>query len=382
MVADTNNTINNDVTSEDNESDKNTDTSSSGSKTLVVYYSAQNHTKAVSEKIAENLNADIFEIEPEEKYTSEDLNWTNNNSRVSKEHNDESLRNVKLTTTEVENWEEYDTVLIGYPIWWGIAAWPVDTFVKANDFSGKTIIPFCTSASSGLGESGKLLKEEANGGNWLDGHRFSSNQSDSYIKAWTDSIKSELNITDEQETSTGNTLVAYFSLPETRGDAKEDSTITVNGEDLGNTQYVANLIVEHTGADLFRIEPVKQYNTSDHQALIDDAKEEQNNDARPEIKNKINNFDGYDTIFIGYPIWWSDLPQILYTFLESYDFTGKNVYLFSTNGGSGLASTVSTITNKLDGAKVNQNAFKLYRENMEDAPEEVESWLKEIDIIK
>ena len=186
----------------------------------------------------------------------------------------------------------------------------------------------------------------------------------------------------EQEVAnTGKTLIAYFSLPETTGDAKEDSTVTVNGENLGNTQYVANLIQEHTGADIFRIEAVKQYNTSDHQALIADAQEEQRQDARPEIKNKINNFEDYDTIFIGYPIWWSYLPQILYTFLESYDFAGKNVYLFSTNGGSGLAGTVSTITSKLNTANVNSNAFKLHRNSMEDAPEEVETWLKQIDII-
>lgn len=179
---------------------------------------------------------------------------------------------------------------------------------------------------------------------------------------------------------TGNSkiLVAYFSLPETTGDAKEDSTVTVNGETLGNTQYVANLIKEHTGADIFRIEPVKEYNTSDHAELIADAKKEQEDDSRPEIKNKINDFEDYDTIFIGYPIWWLDLPQILYTFLENYDFTGKNVYLFSTNGGSGLAGTVSTIENKLNTASVNTNAFKLYRDNMEDAPQEVETWLKNL----
>lgn len=187
FVDDTNNT-NNDAISEENENNKNTDTSSSGSKTLVVYYSAQSHTKAVAEKIAENLNADIFEIVPEEIYTTEDLNWTNNNSRVSKEHNDENLRNVKLTTTDVENWEDYNTVLIGYPIWWGIAAWPVDTFIKANDFNGKTVIPFCTSASSGLGQSGKLLEKEANGGDWKEGHRFNERPSDSDIKTWTDNI--------------------------------------------------------------------------------------------------------------------------------------------------------------------------------------------------
>ncbi len=170
----------------DNEVNNDTNT---GSKTLVVYFSAQNHTKTVAEKIAENLDADIFEIEPEEEYTSDDLNWNDSDSRVSREHDDESLRDVKLKTTKVDNWDEYDTVLIGYPIWWGIAAWPVDTFVKANDFSGKTVIPFCTSASSGLGQSGKLLAEEANSGDWQDGQRFSSSASDVDIKKWTDSLK-------------------------------------------------------------------------------------------------------------------------------------------------------------------------------------------------
>lgn len=183
----TTNTDNMNGINEDNEKDNKV--SNNQNKTLIVYYSAQTHTKAVTEKIAKNLNADIFEIVPEIIYTSEDLNWNNNNSRVSKEHNDKELRNVKLVTTEVKNWEDYDTILIGYPIWWGIAAWPVNTFVKSKDFNGKTVIPFCTSASSDLGQSGKLLEQDANSGNWLDGHRFNSNPSDYDIKQWTDSLK-------------------------------------------------------------------------------------------------------------------------------------------------------------------------------------------------
>lgn len=166
-----------------------TSTNEESHKILVVYYSAQSHTKSVAEKIANNLNADIFEIVPEQIYTSEDLDWTDDNSRVSKEHDNESLRNVELTKTEIDNFENYDTILIGYPIWWGIAAWPVDSFVKANDFNGKKIIPFCTSSSSGLGQSGKLLEQKANSGNWLEGHRFNSNPSDSDIKNWTDGLK-------------------------------------------------------------------------------------------------------------------------------------------------------------------------------------------------
>lgn len=164
-----------------------TNTSSSG-KTLVVYYSASGSTKKVAEGIAQNLNADLFEIEPVDTYTSDDLNWTDSNSRVTREHNDESLRDIKLKNTKVSNWDNYDTVLIGYPIWWGIAAWPVNNFVKDNDFTGKTVIPFCTSASSGLGQSGELLEKMAKGGTWKEGHRFSSGASSSDIKTWADSL--------------------------------------------------------------------------------------------------------------------------------------------------------------------------------------------------
>ncbi len=167
--------------------DSNTDTSNG--KILVVYYSAQSHTEDVAKKIANNLSADLFEIIPKDIYTSDDLNWSNENSRVAKEHNDESLRNVELTNTKIDNWDSYDTVLIGYPIWWGMAAWPVNNFVKDNDFTGKTVIPFCTSASSGLGQSGKLLEDMAKGGNWQSGQRFSSTPRDTDIKTFTDSLK-------------------------------------------------------------------------------------------------------------------------------------------------------------------------------------------------
>ena len=137
------------------------------------------------------MNASIFEIEPVDVYTQEDLNYSNSSSRVSKEHNDKSLQNVKLKETQVENFDSYDTILIGYPIWWGVAAWPVNTFVQANDFTNKTVIPFCTSASSGLGQSGENLSKIANGGHWLNGHRFSSNASVDDIKKWTDSLKND-----------------------------------------------------------------------------------------------------------------------------------------------------------------------------------------------
>ncbi len=158
-------------------------------KVLVVYFSAQDHTENIAKQIAKNLNADIFEITPVEKYTEEDLNKNESTSRVSREHADETLRNVKLTTTKVNNWEYYDTILIGYPIWYEVSAWPVDSFVRSNDFRGKTVIPFCTSAFSGIGESAKLLEEKTGTGKWLEGYSFESSASESDVKKWTDSLK-------------------------------------------------------------------------------------------------------------------------------------------------------------------------------------------------
>ena len=157
-------------------------------KTLVIYYSASGNTARVAKDIAEAAGADLFEIVPTEVYTSEDLNWTNPDSRVSREHDDESLRDVPLTTTEVPDWDSYDTVFIGYPIWWGIAAWPVDTFVKNNDFTGKTVIPFATSSSSGMGQSGSLLTDMAGTGEWQEGQRFSSGVSSDDVQSWVNGL--------------------------------------------------------------------------------------------------------------------------------------------------------------------------------------------------
>lgn len=174
----------------DESSDKTADnsTKAGSGKVLVVYYSATGSTKSVAETIAKRAGGDLFEIQPKEPYTDDDLNWSDSNSRVSKEHDNENNRNVELVSTKVDNWNDYDTVFIGYPIWWGIAAWPVDGFIKANDFTGKTVIPFCTSASSGMGDSGNLLKEMAGTGDWQEGERFRSGASEADVTSWVDSL--------------------------------------------------------------------------------------------------------------------------------------------------------------------------------------------------
>ena len=174
------------------DTETNTDNTSGGAaadgKTLVVYYSATGNTEAVADYIADITGGDLFELEPAEPYTDDDLDYNDRNSRVSQEYADESLRDVELVSTTVDNWDSYDTVFIGYPIWWGIAAWPVDTFVENNDFTGKTVIPFCTSSSSDIGDSGQLLADMAGTGDWQDGMRFRSGVDDADVQDWVNGL--------------------------------------------------------------------------------------------------------------------------------------------------------------------------------------------------
>lgn len=157
-------------------------------KTLVIYYSATGTTEKVAGMIADTTGGELYEIEPVEPYTDTDLDWTDSDSRVSREHENEAERDVELISTTVDNFEDISVIYLGYPVWWGIAAWPVDNFVKNNDFSGKTVIPFCTSSSSGIGDSGNLLAEMAGTGNWLEGERFSSSASAEDVQAWVESL--------------------------------------------------------------------------------------------------------------------------------------------------------------------------------------------------
>lgn len=158
-------------------------------KTLVVYFSATGNTEEAANYIAAATGADLLELVPVEPYTDEDLNYNDDNSRVVYEHDNPDARDVELVEFTVSDWESYDTVFIGYPIWWGIAAWPVNEFVETNDFTGKTVIPFCTSGSSELGESGELLAEAAGSGEWMEGMRFSSSVSEDDVQTWIDSLK-------------------------------------------------------------------------------------------------------------------------------------------------------------------------------------------------
>lgn len=168
-----------------------TETEEGSSKVLVAYYSATGNTKVAAETIADAVGGELFELQPAESYTTGDLDYNDPESRVCKEHEDSDLQDVKLAEVTPEAFSDAEVVFLGYPIWWGEAAWPVNEFVKENDFTGKTVIPFCTSASSGLSDSGENLAEMAGTGDWKEGKRFSSNVSEEEVQDWVKSLNLE-----------------------------------------------------------------------------------------------------------------------------------------------------------------------------------------------
>ena len=159
----------------------------SGDRTLVVVFSATGTTKKVAEMIAAITGADIYEIKAAEPYSDADLNWHDKESRTTKEQNDKTAR--PAIGSDKVSFNAYSRVFIGYPIWWGEEPRIMDTFVELYSFDGITVIPFCTSSSSGIGRSGKNLAENAGNGNWLDGKRFPGSVSENELRSWIEGLK-------------------------------------------------------------------------------------------------------------------------------------------------------------------------------------------------
>lgn len=184
----------------------------------------------------------------------------------------------------------------------------------------------------------------------------------------------------QNNTDNENILIAYFSVPEnvdTDGiDANSGASIVVKNKDvLGNMQYMAMTIQEAIGGELFRIETKEKY-PLEHETLVNQAKEEQNEDARPELATHIENVEQYDMIFLGYPNWWGDMPQPLYTFLEEYDFSGKTIIPFNSHGGSGFSNTIEEIKKLQPNATVRDDGLSISRNDVADSEQEITDWAK------
>lgn len=174
-------------------------------------------------------------------------------------------------------------------------------------------------------------------------------------------------------------LVVYFSMPETTDPdnmsrEEELSTVVIDGEVLGNTQYVAYVIEQNTGADVFRIEPVTPY-PLDHSELEDIAQKEQQENARPEIAGKVENIEQYNTVFFGFPNWYYDMPQIMYSFLDQYDLSGKTIVPFVTSGGSGFSNAISEIEEMEPDADVITDGLSISRNVVQDSEQDIIEWL-------
>lgn len=184
---------------------------------------------------------------------------------------------------------------------------------------------------------------------------------------------------DQGATGNGeNILIAYFTMPEnvdTSGvDAVAGASIVVrDGEAMGNVAYMASIIHETVGGDLFPIETVEQY-PREHDALVDQAAEEQDEDARPALAIQLENLEQYDTVFLGYPNWWGDMPQALYSFLEEYDFSGKTIIPFCPHGGSGFSQTEATIAALQPNATVSENGLAISRNDVAESGDEIAAW--------
>lgn len=202
---------------------------------------------------------------------------------------------------------------------------------------------------------------------------------DSADSGAADSTRTDAGNTDSaQNTGSSDILIAYFSMPEdidTDGiDADAGASVVVkDGQVMGNLEYMADVIQQTVGGDLFRIETVQEY-PLDHDPLVDQAAEEQDEEARPELAAQIENLDQYDTILLGYPNWWGDMPMPLYTFLEEYDLSGKTIIPFTAHGGSGFSNTVSTIAELQPDAEVSDDGLSISRNEVADAEDEISSW--------
>ena len=179
--------------------------------------------------------------------------------------------------------------------------------------------------------------------------------------------------------NSGKTLVVYFGTPVQKRNGEVDgissASRTSEGSTYkGNTEYIAELIVKETKADLFEIVPQQPY-ANVYETVRDRAEQEQERNARPAIKNAVKNISQYDTIYVGYPIWWSDMPQILYTFFDSYDLKGKNIIPFCTHAGSSFSGTVGMIK-KLEPQATVYKGLAIYRTDVTDSDSRVKSWIE------
>ena len=349
-------------------------------KILVVYFSCTGNTKRVATNINSIVGGDLVEIVPSVPYTSEDLDYGNSESRTSKERNDPTI--LPEIKNDINNFNEYTTILLGYPLWWAKAPNIIRTFMKKYDFSDKNIITFSTSSSSSDG-SKSFLPSLAPTAKWNeDFKRFSSSAQESEVKTWIDT----LDLDKDEESSTEDKVVDEESS--TVDQKTDEGTVNKPSKKLvvyfsctGNTKRVATNINSIVGGDLVEIVPSVPYTSEDldyGNSESRTSKERNDPTILPEIKNDINNFNEYTTILLGYPLWWAKAPNIIRTFMKKYDFSDKNIITFSTSSSSSDGSK-SFLPSLAPTAKWNED-FKRFSSSAQES--EVKTWIDTLDLDK
>ena len=306
-----------------------TDASASASR-VIVDNEAYGTTEYMARVIQENTGADLFQIETVQKYPDEYRAVTEQASNEK-----ESGFRPELAT-HIDNIDDYDTIFVGYPNWWGDMPMALYSFFDEYDLSGKTIIPFNSHGGSGFSQTVKSISE-------LE----------------------------------PNADVSTEGLSVSRNSVAGASRVVVNDKLYGNVEYIANVIHENTNTDMVRIQTAQEY-PGTHAELVNYAADEQDSNARPKIITEINLSD-YDTIYVGYPIWWFDLPMVMYSLFEQYDFSDKTIIPFSVHGGSGFAGTIDKIAEMQPDANVITNGFTVSRNTVGNAENSVIEWLNNLE---
>ena len=342
---------------------------SSDSHILVAYFSCSGNTEKMAGYVAEATGGTLFEIEPAVPYTAADLDYGDSSTRATAEQNDPAAR--PEIANSVDNMAHYDTVYLGFPIWWGKEPKIIDTFLESYDFSDKIVIPFCTSASSGISTAMNNIRNEIPGATVLDGKRFAASTAAETVSAWVNEMQTELDALQESKS-----LVAYFSYPlDNDVDAVSSaSVVVVDDVRYGSTEYVANVIAEQTGSDIFQIRTEQSYGTT-FDKVTKSVKAEKDAGTYPVLSEHISDLDEYDTLYIGFPTWSYDMPQIMYAFFEEHDLSGKTVYLFNTSGGSQFAGAIDEIKEMQPNAAVMENGLSVYWTSVSTSKDQIIEWV-------
>ena len=331
-------------------------------KTLVIYFSATGKTKTVAEKVSKMAGADIIRLVPKKAYSSADLNY-NKACRANREQE----KNAKpAIDTTIKNLKQYDTVFLGYPIWWSKEPGVIRTLLSKTKLTGKNIIPFCTSGGSGISGSMPHIRKLASGATVKNGKDL-TDVSDDEIKEWVDkNLQTETPVTDTPQPEVTQTPATdttsqpeVTQIPASEGsqpsvtatppavELKDSKIIVAYFSQTGTTKSVADKINGIVGGEIYEITAKIPYTSEDlnYNDRNTRATVEQNDSSsRPEIGSEKISFENCKVLYLGYPIWWGQAPRIMDTFVESYDFTGITVIPFCTSGSSPIGSSATRLS--------------------------------------